>query len=238
MDQFHPVLRQTVDAKDRAHHNALGIDKRKEAVPGLASFQTNLRTAPYGQQTTTVYLALSNPGELSVDFCSDTPRDPQVSPDDVPYWHIEVLFNHRLANAGRTPGGPQNKRLVHPQNAEQKMLMSEHHYDWVEDHEILEVQSLFSVFVQSTARSSTLYRRIILNSSYSLEFFYARVPFAAGLGEAAPVSVAAVAVATALSGSSFVRKTTGKEVSRSSATFSKSKTYSYVTPTASVSLAN
>ena len=81
---------QSPSQVERSFQKSLGIDARKKLIPKLSSFQLNLGTAPHGNHPTVVYLVLTNPGDLPVEFTFESPADLILEAGSVPFWHDEV----------------------------------------------------------------------------------------------------------------------------------------------------
>ncbi|CAD7937068.1 unnamed protein product [Amoebophrya sp. A25] len=131
VDDFNMGQRMRPSHVDRKFQSALGFDARRVLLPQLGSYQLNFGTAPYGNAPTVVYLVLTNPTDVPVDFDLHTPGDLQLQ--DVPLWHDEIPPWHR----GTSQGG--SKSADEPSVEEQRLAMAEHHYEWVENHKVLDV---------------------------------------------------------------------------------------------------
>eukprot|EP00392_Amoebophrya_sp_AT5.2_P008130 g8149.t1 len=120
VDDFNQGQRRRPSNIDRSFQSALGFDQRRKLLPKLGSYQLNFGTAPYGNQPTVVYLLR-----------------------DVPLWHDEIPPWHRGQSVAVSKSSKNNNREHEdadvPSVEEQRLIMAEHHYEWVENHKVLDV---------------------------------------------------------------------------------------------------
>lgn len=110
VDAVNELYRGEVRAEERAFQHAMGIDEKKRLVGSLEAFTLNFGTAPQGSVPSYVYVAIENPGPLPCAFRLSTPQDFGLR--DIPRW--------------------ANERGI--------CADDEQHYDWVENHEVYDVQ--------------------------------------------------------------------------------------------------